>query len=60
MKNLEDDVRKLCTHRCSHISTREAFVEAKLERIVGPDGRVVRSTTAKHRDLGRRVGTAVS
>ena len=58
-KSSEDEVRKKHTPQYSHIRTREYYGEAKLERIVGPDGRMTRPTTTKKRYSGRKVGTVV-
>ena len=55
----EDDARKQHDPRRSHISTREACVEAKLERILGLDGNMTRPMTEKQRGSGRRLGSAV-
>ena len=46
-KSLEDDTRKQHDPRHSHISAREAYREDKLERIVGPYGRMNLPATAK-------------
>ena len=46
-KMLEDDVVKQCAPRRSHISRREAYGEAKLESIAGPDGYMNCPATSK-------------
>ena len=48
-KSVEDDARNQYAPRHSQISTREAYGEAKLETIVGPEGCDYRPTTAKQR-----------
>ena len=60
IKTLEDDLRKQLAPRRSHLSEALAFGEAELERIRGVHGRMTRTTAAKQREGGRRVGTSVS
>ena len=59
-KSLEDNIIKQLDPGRSHINEREAFGEDELERILCADGCMNRPTTAKQRELGRRVGEAVN
>ena len=60
IQKLDDSIKKQHAPWSSHISTRESYGEAKLQIIVGPDGRMTLPKTSKQRDLGRKVGTAVN
>ena len=58
-KTLEDNFRKHHDPQRSHINTRESHRQDKLEKIVGPDGRMARPKTSKQRDVVRRAEEAV-
>ena len=59
-KRLDENSRKQHTPQHSHISTREACGESKLERTTCLDGHVTRTETEKQRDSGKRVGVAAN
>ena len=54
-KSLEDNLRKKLAPQRSHVSTELSFGEAELERIIGADGCMTRTTDDKQREGRRKV-----